>query len=102
MINICFKHIPTILFVIITVINRSKYNRHRHTIQISWISICTDTVIEYHCADVPSCLASHSPLFGGSCYFHLVSGKNSIYLWQCIQIKSYNIPIKILSAWTKI
>ncbi|KAL2989757.1 hypothetical protein AAZX31_11G156700 [Glycine max] len=54
--------------------------RHRHTIQISWTSVCTYPVIEYHCANVPSCMASHSTCFFSACNFHLVSGKNCMKL----------------------
>ena len=96
LIIINFNQISTILFLMITIINWTKYCRHKHTIEISWTSVCTYPVIEYHCANVPSCMASHSPLFCGVCNFHLVSGNNCINLWQCTQTKSYHFPCQSL------
>ncbi|KAH1228447.1 hypothetical protein GmHk_10G028432 [Glycine max] len=80
LIIISFNKISTILLLMIIAINGSKYCRHRHTIQISWTSVCTYLVNDYHCANVPSCMASHSAFFCSACNFHLVSGKNCVKL----------------------
>ena len=101
LIIINFNQISTILFLMITIINWTKYCRHKHTIEISWTSVCTYPVIEYHCVNVPSCMASHSPFF-------VVL---AISIWYQVRIVSIfdNVHklnhiiflVKVLSAWTK-
>lgn len=68
--------------MIVTVIYGSKYSRYRHTLQTSWTCLCAYPVIEYHCSNVPSRMASHSSLFCGSCYLRLVPGTNHQYSYN--------------------
>ena len=60
----------------IAVFYRSKHCRHRHSLQISWIGICTYSAIKYHHPNVPGCVASLPSLPCSSCHLYVVSGKN--------------------------
>lgn len=63
------------IYLFVAVFDGSKHCRYRYSIQISWISLCTNPIIKYHCSYVSGSLASLPSFPCRPCNLSLVSGK---------------------------